>query len=94
MVQIPLHSYNRTLLINVIEFPQIILNIEKVELGISAGLQDRVIQTRGGLVHMDFSEAQFASRGTGLYTDLDTALLPPFYLAYNVDVGTMTWYAV
>ena len=59
-----------------------------MELGISAGLQDRVIQTRGGLVHMDFSETQFKNRGTGLYTDLDIALLPPFYLAYNVEVGT------
>ena len=38
-------------------FPSLILNIEKNELKISAGLQDRVIQTYGGLVHMDFSSS-------------------------------------
>lgn len=43
---------------------------------------------------MDFSEAQFASRKTGLYTDLDISLLPPFYLAYNVDVGIMTHFGM
>jgi galactokinase/mevalonate kinase-like predicted kinase len=31
------------------------LDIEKNELGIAAGLQDRVVQTYGGLVFMDFS---------------------------------------
>lgn len=39
-------------------FPEVILNIEKEELGISAGLQDRVIQTYGGLVHMDFTRSE------------------------------------
>lgn len=34
--------------------PEVILSIERDELGISAGLQDRVIQTYGGLVAMDF----------------------------------------
>src|SRR5205809_594413 len=37
------------------DLPDFILNIEKKELGIAAGLQDRVIQTYGGLVYMDFS---------------------------------------
>ncbi len=39
-------------------FPEVILNIEKEELGISAGLQDRIIQTYGGLVHMDFTRSE------------------------------------
>jgi galactokinase/mevalonate kinase-like predicted kinase len=39
----------------------VILNIEKEELGISAGLQDRVIQTYGGLVHMDFTRTEVNS---------------------------------
>lgn len=78
-----------------IEFPQIILNIEKVELGISAGLQDRVIQTYGGLVHMDFSPGApsvAAAEETGLspYTSLDPALLPEMYLAYDAHAGTMS----
>lgn len=42
-----------------LDFPQVILDIEKKELGISAGLQDRVIQTYKGLVLMDFSNVSF-----------------------------------
>ena len=37
------------------DLPEFILNIELRELGIAAGLQDRVIQTYRGLVFMDFS---------------------------------------
>ncbi len=37
-----------------LDYPQVILDIEKNELNIAAGLQDRVIQTYGGLVFMDF----------------------------------------
>ena len=70
------------------QFPQIILNIEKEDLGISAGLQDRVIQTYGGLVHMDFSKELMSSLGTGRYTELDVKLLPNMYLAYNFRYGS------
>lgn len=38
-----------------IDLPEFILNVEKKELGIAAGLQDRVIQVYGGVVFMDFS---------------------------------------
>jgi glucuronokinase len=69
------------------DFPQVILNVEKVELGISAGLQDRVIQTYGGLVHMDFSGAAATCAGVCPYTPLDTALLPEMYLAYDAHAG-------
>lgn len=68
------------------DFPQVILDIEKEELGISAGLQDRVIQTYGGLVHMDFSKSSL-SGFKNTYTVLDTSLLPKFYLAYNTNAG-------
>ena len=77
------------------EFPLVILNVEKIELGISAGLQDRVIQTYGGLVHMDFSpEAVVASTnsGTSPYTELDTSLLPEMYLAYDAHAGKIVFY--
>lgn len=37
--------------------PQLILSAE-AELGITAGLQDRVIQVYGGLMYMDFSKAE------------------------------------
>ena len=68
--------------------PQIILSIERDELNISAGLQDRVIQIYGGLVHMDFTEEQMKTSGTGAYTELDIDLLPPMYLAYNFKQGS------
>eukprot|EP00605_Chrysophyceae_sp_TOSAG23-4_P002724 GSChrysophyteH1.ASY1.ANO1.3003.1 assembled CDS len=82
-------------------FPSIILSIEKSELKISAGLQDRVIQTYGGLVHMDFTpgpalarapseismSALHGMRPGGVYTPHDPALLPAMYLAYNTNVG-------
>ena len=58
--------------------------MEKVELGIAAGLQDRVVQTYGGLVHMDFSAAAAAAP---VYTPMDPALLPPMYLCYNRHAG-------
>lgn len=64
--------------------PQHILDIEKVELDISAGLQDRVIQTYGGVVFMDFTKP--ASDSTR-YTPLDPQLLPPMYLAYDACAG-------
>lgn len=54
-----------------------------MELGISAGLQDRVIQTYGGLVHMDFSGSE------NIFTPLNVELLPKFYLLYNTAVGLL-----
>jgi galactokinase/mevalonate kinase-like predicted kinase len=50
---------------SVAEFPEVILSIEKHELGISAGLQDRVIQTYGGVVHMDFSPSPASTDNEG-----------------------------
>lgn len=67
------------------DFPQVVLSVEKTELGISAGLQDRVIQTYGGLVHMDFTGSVVESDSP--YTELNPALLPPMYLAYNTATG-------
>ena len=68
------------------DFPKLILDIEKVELGIAAGLQDRVIQTYGGLVYMDFEGGESNAAG-GVYTPLDVSLLPDLYLVYNIDLG-------
>ncbi|KAL4568301.1 hypothetical protein LXL04_023910 [Taraxacum kok-saghyz] len=61
--------------------PQLILNAEK-ELGIVAGLQDRVAQVYGGLVYMDFEKSKMDECGHGIYTQLDTSLLPPLHLIY------------
>ncbi|KAL4562266.1 hypothetical protein LXL04_034465 [Taraxacum kok-saghyz] len=61
--------------------PQLILNAEN-ELGIVAGLQDRVAQVYGALVYMDFEKSKMDECGQGIYTQLDTSLLPPLHLIY------------
>jgi len=52
------------------------------ELGIQAGLQDRVIQVYGGLVYMDFDPEIMADQGHGHYEKLDLTKLPPLWIAY------------
>lgn len=61
--------------------PHLILSAEK-ELGIVAGLQDRVAQVYGGLIYMDFSKDHMDKLGHGIYTPMDTSLLPPLHLIY------------
>jgi glucuronokinase len=64
-------------------WPQIVLDVERLELGIAAGLQDRVIQIYGGLVMMDFETEALQKRGFGGYQTLDPAVLPgELFLAY------------
>ncbi|HQR09663.1 MAG TPA: hypothetical protein PLN21_22765 [Gemmatales bacterium] len=73
--------------------PSLILSVENDELGITAGLQDRVIQVYEGLVYMDFSQARMQQTNGfshGVYEPLDIALLPPVYLAYKTDVSEPT----
>lgn len=61
--------------------PSLVLAAE-AELGITAGLQDRVIQAYGGLVFMDFEQQHMAAHGCGLYESLDPALLPRLWLVW------------
>ena len=73
--------------------PSLALSIEKDELGISAGLQDRVIQVYEGLVYMDFARERMQElQGfeCGVYERLDPDLLPTLYVAYNAGVGEPT----
>jgi glucuronokinase len=72
------------------EMPSLVLAAETAELGIPAGLQDRVIQTYEGLVHMDFSRQIMEEYGRGRYQELDPALLPPLYVAYSARLGEGT----
>jgi glucuronokinase len=65
------------------EQPGLILSAEVAELGITAGLQDRVAQVYEGLVYMDFSEEFMREHGHGRYEPLDPALLPRLYVAYQ-----------
>ncbi len=67
--------------------PNLILSVEMDELGITAGLQDRVIQVYEGAVYMDFDRDLMEGRGYGEYEELDPALLPPLFIAYRTDLG-------
>ncbi len=59
------------------------LSVEVDELGIGAGLQDRVIQTYEGVVFMDFDRGFMEAHGHGRYEPLDPELLPPVFIAYH-----------
>jgi len=58
---------------------------EHEELGITCGLQDRVVQMMDGLVFMDFDRALLDERGYGRYEYLDAPepLARRLYLAYD-----------
>ena len=70
--------------------PSLVLSVENDELGIPAGLQDRVIQTYEGVVFMDFNRASVEKLGHGIYEELDAALLPPVYVAYTKKLSEGT----
>lgn len=68
--------------------PSLALSVEKEELGISAGLQDRVIQVYEGAVYMDFAAERMTEHQGfrhGVYERLPAELLPPLYIAYSTD---------
>ena len=70
--------------------PNLILSVENEELGIPAGLQDRVIQTYEGVVFMDFDKGKMEKAGHGAYEELDPRLLPPLYVAFKSKLGEGT----
>lgn len=70
--------------------PTLILKAETEELGINAGLQDRVIQVYEGCVFMDFNKDNLIKNGFGTYETINPALLPKFYLAYKVELGKVS----
>ena len=61
----------------------LILSVETEELGIGAGLQDRVAQSYRGMVHMDFDRKTLEERGYGIYTPLNPEGQPEYYIAYS-----------
>lgn len=61
------------------DLPTFALACETEELGIPAGLQDRVVQTYGGLVFMDFDPDL---PGWGRHEPLDRELLPSLFVAW------------
>ncbi|MBY0588475.1 GHMP kinase [bacterium] len=73
--------------------PSLVLRVETEELGIAAGLQDRVIQVYEGVVAMNFAREAMKTRDGftfGEYEPLDPAILPPLYIAYSADRGEPT----
>jgi len=71
-------------------FPNIVLEAETKELGVAAGLQDRVIQAFEGVVYMDFAENLMKERGYGNYQHIDPALLGSVYVAYRTSLSEGT----
>lgn len=63
--------------------PSIALAAEKEELGITAGLQDRVIQVYEGMVYMDFERTHLEKNGYGIYQPLQLKQTPPLYVAFD-----------
>jgi glucuronokinase len=63
----------------------LILSVETVQLGLSAGLQDRVAQVYEHPVFMDFDQQLMETQGYGNYTSLDASLFPPIYIAFRSD---------
>ncbi|HKN93057.1 MAG TPA: hypothetical protein VJU60_01890 [Thermoleophilaceae bacterium] len=58
------------------ELARLALAVEAEDLGIAAGLQDRIVQARETLVAMDFG-------GEPSYEEVDPSLLPPLYVAWH-----------
>lgn len=68
------------------ELPFEALACETEELGITAGLQDRIVQTTGGLVFMDFS-------GEARWEPLDPGKLPSLFVAWTAGAATHSGHA-
>lgn len=68
----------------------LVLETETKELGVPAGLQDRVIQIYEGLVYMDFAKPLMDRQGYGHYERLDPDLLRNVYLAYRTSLSEGT----
>ena len=73
--------------------PSLVLSIERDQLGIPAGLQDRVAQVYEGCVSMNFAkEAMEMEDGfiVGEYESLPVSLLPPLYVSYSAECSEPT----
>ena len=69
------------------QLANLVLAAETEELGISAGLQDRVAQAYQGLVFMDFDRTIMEKTGEGVYEPISYGKLPPVYIAYRTDLS-------
>jgi len=71
-------------------FANLVLSVERDELGISAGLQDRVAQAFEAPVIMNFDREIMEKQGYGVYERISSETFPMFYIAYrrNLSEGT------
>lgn len=69
------------------QLANLVLSVEVEELGIAAGLQDRVAQAYERPVYMDFDKKLMETRGYGEYVTFDADLLPPLYIAYLTELS-------
>lgn len=73
--------------------PSFVLSVETEELGISAGLQDRVIQCYEGMVYMDFDKRlQRVTHGIThyRYERIDPGRLPPLFISFHHELSEPT----
>ncbi len=70
--------------------PQLVMTSETEELGITAGLQDRVIQCYEGCVFMDFDQKLIENQGHGYYERIPPHTLPKLYVAYNTNLSKVS----
>ena len=75
-VEIPLHF-----------MANLVLSVETEELGIGAGLQDRVAQAYEVPVFMDFDRDIMESRNYGIYEPVEKKHLQNLYIAYQNDLS-------
>ncbi len=75
-VEIPLHF-----------MANLVLSVETEELGIGAGLQDRVAQAYEVPIFMDFDKEIMESRNYGIYEPVEREYLQNLYIAYQNDLS-------
>ncbi len=69
------------------ELANLVLSVETDELGIGAGLQDRVAQAFEQPVYMDFAKEHFDKQGYGNYVPFSKQLLPSLFIAYRTSLA-------
>lgn len=65
----------------------LVLSVERDELGIPAGLQDRVAQAYNTPVYMDFDKSYMTTHGIGRYTPIAIPSDLKIYVAYRTDLA-------
>lgn len=68
----------------------LVLSVENRELGIAAGLQDRVAQAYETPVYMNFDKAIMEEQGYGLYEPLNSSAFSNIYIAFRRELSEGT----